>query len=507
VVIDADDGIRPGTTPASLGQLRPVFKKGGSTTAGNSSQASAGRVVHAVRAVHMAGAGLSCSCLVLPFWLPAREPNTAPDAQSKWISSRLQVTDGAAAVMLMTRQEAAKRGLPILGIFRRWGLCGCNSNYHLVLVQPGVCWRAALRQPASLAPMLGTKAGWYTWKGRRATGAGLPAFSIRYLLSPLHQPACSAVAPVPVRSFAAVGVPPAVMGIGPAVAIPAAVSAAAAAVVGRPCVPAPQCAFCLVVGAGRGWGLTLCDTTICQLPAPKLAFRAAPSHSSLRWRWRASRWTTLTCTKSTRPSPRRWARPQVLAAAWLLLGCCLAAARCERRASRPALLKLPQQRGTHLDFLLAQPCLLLLSFLPTAGHLQRGQINLDKVNPGFLCAQQLFYSLFFVFRQLHRPPTAWTSWALIWTRSTPTEAPLRWDTRWAAPARARWAQWEKGGAGWEGQLEGCKGSWAAPARQVGRGGRGRLGGGQGASAGLEPGSAGWAAPDAWRVSASQTTRN
>ncbi|KAL4423207.1 hypothetical protein ABPG77_000340 [Micractinium sp. CCAP 211/92] len=93
VVIDQDDGIRPGTTPASLGQLRPVFKKGGSTTAGNSSQ----------------------------------------------------VTDGAAAVMLMTRAEAARRGLPILGIF---------------------------------------------------------------------------------RSFAAVGVPPAVMGIGPAVAIPAAVEMA-----------------------------------------------------------------------------------------------------------------------------------------------------------------------------------------------------------------------------------------------------------------------------------------
>jgi acetyl-CoA acetyltransferase family protein len=93
VVIDQDDGIRPGTTPASLGQLKPVFKKGGSTTAGNSSQ----------------------------------------------------VTDGAAAVMLMTRREADRRGLPVLGIF---------------------------------------------------------------------------------RSFAAVGVPPAVMGIGPAVAIPAAVEMA-----------------------------------------------------------------------------------------------------------------------------------------------------------------------------------------------------------------------------------------------------------------------------------------
>ena len=93
MVIDADDGIRAGVSAASLGQLRPVFKKDGSTTAGNSSQ----------------------------------------------------VTDGAAAVMLMTRREAARRGLPILGIF---------------------------------------------------------------------------------RSFAAVGVPPAIMGVGPAVAIPAAVAAA-----------------------------------------------------------------------------------------------------------------------------------------------------------------------------------------------------------------------------------------------------------------------------------------
>ena len=38
VVIDRDDGIRPGTTPASMAQLKPAFKAGGSTTAGNSSQ-------------------------------------------------------------------------------------------------------------------------------------------------------------------------------------------------------------------------------------------------------------------------------------------------------------------------------------------------------------------------------------------------------------------------------------------------------------------------------------
>ena len=93
VIVDRDDGIRPGTTATSLAGLKPAFKKGGTTTAGNSSQ----------------------------------------------------VTDGAAAVMLMTRREALRRGLPILLIF---------------------------------------------------------------------------------RSFSAVGVPPAIMGVGPAVAIPAAVQAA-----------------------------------------------------------------------------------------------------------------------------------------------------------------------------------------------------------------------------------------------------------------------------------------
>jgi acetyl-CoA acetyltransferase len=38
VTISADDGIRPGTTAASLSGLRTVFKKDGTTTAGNSSQ-------------------------------------------------------------------------------------------------------------------------------------------------------------------------------------------------------------------------------------------------------------------------------------------------------------------------------------------------------------------------------------------------------------------------------------------------------------------------------------
>jgi len=74
VVISADDGIREGTTPESLSRLATVFKRNGTTTAGNSSQ----------------------------------------------------VTDGASAVLLMTRREALRRGLPIWGIFRSFAAVGVD---------------------------------------------------------------------------------------------------------------------------------------------------------------------------------------------------------------------------------------------------------------------------------------------------------------------------------------------------------------------------------------------
>jgi acetyl-CoA acyltransferase 1 len=37
VKVDRDDGVRTTTTVAGLGKLKPAFKKGGTTTAGNSS--------------------------------------------------------------------------------------------------------------------------------------------------------------------------------------------------------------------------------------------------------------------------------------------------------------------------------------------------------------------------------------------------------------------------------------------------------------------------------------
>jgi len=67
-----DDGIRPGTTAETLKKLKPVFHENGSTTAGNASQ----------------------------------------------------LTDGAAAVLLMTREQAENRGLPILGVWRSFVVKG-----------------------------------------------------------------------------------------------------------------------------------------------------------------------------------------------------------------------------------------------------------------------------------------------------------------------------------------------------------------------------------------------
>lgn len=72
VIISKDDGVRAGTTAEKLGKLRPAFKEGGSTTAGNSSQ----------------------------------------------------VSDGAAAVLLMRRSVAKHLGLPILGRFVDYAVCG-----------------------------------------------------------------------------------------------------------------------------------------------------------------------------------------------------------------------------------------------------------------------------------------------------------------------------------------------------------------------------------------------
>lgn len=72
ITVSQDDGIRGNTTMASLAKLKPAFSKDGTTHAGNASQ----------------------------------------------------VSDGAAAVLLMKRKKALELGLPILGKFVAFATAG-----------------------------------------------------------------------------------------------------------------------------------------------------------------------------------------------------------------------------------------------------------------------------------------------------------------------------------------------------------------------------------------------
>jgi len=145
-------------TPAALAKLPAVFKKGGSTTAGNSSQVQC--LPFQCRAIMwtcLGLAGLLHEGLIRPMnantasrWL---RPSTAwlivarldidclrgcrdpaapacPHATVRLCShtarSPAQVSDGAGAVLLMTRREAHRRQLPVLGVFRSFSAVGVD---------------------------------------------------------------------------------------------------------------------------------------------------------------------------------------------------------------------------------------------------------------------------------------------------------------------------------------------------------------------------------------------
>jgi acetyl-CoA acyltransferase len=75
-VFPMDDGVRPGTTAEKLATLRPAFMQGGSVTAGNSSQTS----------------------------------------------------DGAAAVLIMSREKAEELGLKPIAAFRGYAVAGVEAD-------------------------------------------------------------------------------------------------------------------------------------------------------------------------------------------------------------------------------------------------------------------------------------------------------------------------------------------------------------------------------------------
>jgi acetyl-CoA acyltransferase 1 len=76
VTVDTDEGARADTTLEGLSKLKPAFRKGGSTTAGNASQ----------------------------------------------------VSDGAAVVILVRRSEAQRLGLKVMGVFRGFNVSGCDPS-------------------------------------------------------------------------------------------------------------------------------------------------------------------------------------------------------------------------------------------------------------------------------------------------------------------------------------------------------------------------------------------
>jgi len=79
VTVDQDEGIRPGTTAEALGRLRPAFSPEGTITAGNASQ----------------------------------------------------ISDGAAAVVVTSRERAAAQGLPVLaGIVAYGTVAGPDNSLH-----------------------------------------------------------------------------------------------------------------------------------------------------------------------------------------------------------------------------------------------------------------------------------------------------------------------------------------------------------------------------------------
>lgn len=92
IVVSKDEGIRRGTNMKILGKLRPAFKKGGSTTAGNSSQ----------------------------------------------------VSDGAAAVVLARRSFAEKHGLPIVARLVSSAIAGVPP--HIMGIGPAYSIPLALQK-------------------------------------------------------------------------------------------------------------------------------------------------------------------------------------------------------------------------------------------------------------------------------------------------------------------------------------------------------------------------
>lgn len=124
VIVDADEGIRPGTTAESLSGLRPAFNKEGTITAGNASQISDGSAAAIVMSKERADAlGLSPIAEIISYGMvagpdsslhsqPSRAINQALDKAGMSVGDLdlIEINEAFAAVAI---QSAKDLGVPV----------------------------------------------------------------------------------------------------------------------------------------------------------------------------------------------------------------------------------------------------------------------------------------------------------------------------------------------------------------------------------------------------------
>jgi len=94
IVMEADEGIRPGTTAETLGRLQPVFVADGSVTAGNASQISDGAAAVIVAARSAAeAAGLPIVAEILAYGQTAGPDASLHERPAEAIDKALALTD------------------------------------------------------------------------------------------------------------------------------------------------------------------------------------------------------------------------------------------------------------------------------------------------------------------------------------------------------------------------------------------------------------------------------
>jgi acetyl-CoA acetyltransferase len=231
LVVDKDDGIRAGVTTEMLAGLKTVFKRNGTTTAGNASQVGGVRPLGVWKGLPGFWGVCGCPPRQRRVWLPpastaragawaeALRPGpqhavaAARGSGERLVASRLpstrrplsppppsptQVTDGAAAVLLMTRREALRRRLPVLGVFRSFAAVGVDPS--IMGVGPAVAIPAAVKAAGLQLDDIDVyeiNEAFASQVGRRAAACGRPSMAVD------HGCSCGQ------RPPAAPGIPPA----------------------------------------------------------------------------------------------------------------------------------------------------------------------------------------------------------------------------------------------------------------------------------------------------------